>query len=156
MTAPRAGGCPCGAVSLALDGPALFRLFCHCTICRAYNGAAYADVTAFRARDVRVADEAGVAYRAWKRPPIVRRGTCTKCARPAIERARLPLVPDLAIVPTANLAGPAPAPSRHIYYARRVADVDDDLPKHAGAASSQLAFARELFGALRRAGREGG
>ena len=155
MTASSDGRCPCGAVAFAIGGAPLLRLFCHCTICRAYNGAPHADVIAFRADAIDVADENAIAYRAWKRPPIVRRGTCRACDAPAIERARLPVLPDLVIVPTANLvdAGLAPAPTRHIYYASRVADVDDALPKHAGGMSSQLAFARDLVGGLRRARR---
>jgi hypothetical protein len=35
------------------------------------------------------------------------------------------------IVPSANICDPAllPKPALHIFYNRRVADVDDDLPK---------------------------
>ena len=147
------GGCPCGAASFRTDGAPLFRTLCHCTICQAYNGAPYGDVAVFRARDVRLDDEAAIDWRAWKRPPIVRRGTCRACGAPAVERIRAPVLPALTVIPIANLGEGVPVPpaSMHIHYGTRVADVDDDLRKHDREAASQLAWFVELVRSMRRA-----
>jgi len=146
------GQCPCAAATFAIDGPALFRVFCHCTICQAYNGAPYADVTAFRAADVHLHDEAASAFRAWKQPPIVQRGTCVSCEAPTIERIDAPVLPGLTMVATANIVDKDEilSPSMHIYYGSRVADVDDDLPKHTGGLSSQMAYAGALVRGMLR------
>ena len=152
MTTSGNGRCPCGSVTFTIDGPPLFRLFCHCTICQAFNDAPFADVTAFRAEHVHVTDEGAVAWRTWKKGSPVRRGKCARCDAPAVERATLPLLPDLVIVPSANAREGVelPAPAMHIFYGSRVADVDDGLPRRAGFASSQLGFMGALTGALWR------
>lgn len=153
LTTSNGGQCPCGTATFAIDGPPLFRMLCHCTICQAYNDAPFADVTAFRARHVHLIDEASVAFRAWRQPPLVQRGRCVRCEAAALERVRLPVMPHLTLVPSANVADGSrlPVPEAHIFYASRVADADDGLPKHAGFVGSQIAFAKALLGGLRKA-----
>ena len=149
--APSSGGCACGAVRFGLHGRPLLRLFCHCTICQSFNQAPFADVTVLRARDVTLAQPEGVAFRTFRPPPAVRRGTCRVCDKPAIEYLWLPPVPRLAIIPSANLdggAGALPAPALHVFYDRRVADIDDALPRYDGYLRSQLAISRRLVSAL--------
>ncbi|MEM9301375.1 MAG: GFA family protein, partial [Pseudomonadota bacterium] len=143
--------CGCGAVNLEVRGQPLFRCLCHCTICQRFNAAPFGDVTVFTADDVDVAANAPIDFERLRPPPNVQRGKCRECARPAVEQAVIPFLPDLTIVPTSNLR-PAdrPDPAMHIFYRHRVADVDDTLPRYDGYLSSQLAFARMLIGALRR------
>jgi len=112
----------------------------------------FADVTAFRARHVHLAYEVSVAFRAWKQPPLVQRGRCVRCDGAALERVRLPVMPNLIMVPSANITHDTrlPPPVAHIFYASRVAVVNDGLPKHDGFMASQIAFGRALVGGPRR------
>ena len=149
------GRCPCGSVSFRITGKPLLRAFCHCNTCREFNGTDVADVTVFRAADVTVENESGVDYRAYQRPALARRGKCTSCDRPAVERASIPFGLDIVILPSGNVLRDAllPAPSMHIFYDRRVADASDGLPKRGGFVASQTSFMLELFRGLRRASR---
>ena len=147
------GRCPCGSVSFRITGEPLLRAFCHCNTCREFNGTDVADVTVFRAADVVVGNEAGVEYRAYQRPALARRGKCTSCDRPAVERASIPFGLDIVILPSENVHRDAllPAPSMHMFYDRRVADASDDLPRRGGFLASQGSFMLGLFKGLRRA-----
>lgn len=150
------GQCPCGAVTLTFHGPALLRAYCHCATCRDYNGSDEpADITVFRACDVTVGNEACVDYRGYQKPALARRGRCTSCDRPALERARIPLLPPIVMVPSENVRreGLLPPPSMHIFHDRRVRDVHDDLQKRGGFLTSQAAFMIGLVRGLRGAAR---
>ncbi|MDX1757496.1 MAG: GFA family protein [Marinobacter sp.] len=144
--------CACSRTRFQVNGKPLIRGFCHCSICQAFNQADYGDITVFRARDVVKPAAASVDFHAYRVPPIVQRGKCVHCGQPAIEYLTLPPLPELVVVPTANLhdAGLVPEPSLHIFYETRVADVEDTLPKYSGYLRSQLAFGRRLMGALLR------
>ena len=65
---------------------------------------------------------------------------------------KLPLMPGLVIVPTANIRDPdlVPPPSLHIFYHRRQSEVVDDLPRYQGYLRSQLAFSWRLVKSLLR------
>ena len=56
---------------------------------------------------------------------------CAKCGNPVVESAGLSRRSALAFVPSQNFPRPAelPAPDRHIFYHRRVADIADAVPK---------------------------
>lgn len=146
------GGCACGTVGLTTTAAPLLRGICHCTICQSFNQAPFADITVYRARDVQVTGLDGVEFETYRPPPAVQRGKCGACRKPAIEYLKLPGLPKLAIVPSANLAVVAdlPEPALHIFYHRRVADATDELPRFSGYLRSQLAFSLRLAGALWR------
>jgi hypothetical protein len=57
---------------------------------------------------------------------------------------------QLAFVPTTNFADPAalPPPGAHIFYHRRVDDVNDSLPKISGYWPSELAVTRAVMGSV--------
>ena len=131
----------------------LFRILCHCSICRKFNGGApFADVLTFRSSDVTKPLADTVRFQAYRPPPNVQRGKCAACNAPAIEVFETPLLPALVMVPRAVIddSVPLPAPVGHMFYESRVADVADSLPKFRGYWRSQLAFGRHLFAALRR------
>ena len=142
--------CSCGEVKFAVHGRPLFRAFCHCTICQAFNGAPYADITLFRARDVAMPNPEIVEYKTYRPPPAVQRGVCVSCGRPAVEFMDIFPMPKLVIIPSANIRDAAlvPDPALHIFYNSRVSDIGDDLPKHNGYWGSQLAFGHKLIGAI--------
>lgn len=150
MGYPSNGHRHCEATKLTVRGKPIIRGFCHCTICQAFNQAPCADITIFRARDVHCPGNNPIEFHAYRSPPVLQRGQCTACDRPAIEILRLPLMPRLVILPTANLSDAAlvPEPSLHIFYGTRVADVDDGLPKYTSYVQSQLAFGSRIVAAL--------
>lgn len=143
--------CECGHVRYSVSGPALLRGFCHCTICQEFNQAPFADISLFKASNVDFPASETVQYKAYKKlPPAVQRGKCAACQGVAIERLKLPLMPEIVVVPSANVmeASILPEPALHIFYHRRVADVQDSLPKYEGFMTSQWAFSHRLLKAL--------
>jgi len=147
MKQNQSGQCSCGTVQFETTERPIFRAYCHCTICQKYNGAAYADVTVFRAKNVASVDESNISFKVYQQPPIVQRGTCTQCGKPAFEKIRIPLMPKLIAIPSGNFADAAhlPAPSMHIFYDSRVRDMDDGIKKYRGFVASQLGFGAGLM-----------
>ena len=137
--------CDCSAVQFTIDGPPLFRILCHCTICQAFNDAAFADIVVYRARQVAAPSAEQVHFDRWRPPPNVQRGVCTACEQPIIEQFRAPLMPSLTMVPAARIDGDLPPPCGHLFYEHRRDDAKDDLPRHHGYWASQWAFMRALF-----------
>lgn len=142
--------CHCGMTRFSVHAQPILRGFCHCTICQAFNEAAYADITIFRRRDIAYPEDNQVAFKAHRWPPLLQRGRCIACEQAAVEFLRMPLMPELAIIPTANIADGSyvPAPALHIFYDHRAQDADDALPKYAGYARSQLALGRRIVAAM--------
>lgn len=149
------GGCQCGQVRYAIKGLPLFRAYCHCQTCQAYNQADYGDVVVMRSKHVSLSGAEHIDFQFHQSPPIVKRGRCADCDGVTVETADLPLLPELTIIPAQTLdqLTGMPDPAFHMYYNRRVADADDGLAKHSGNLRSQLAFGRALLGALRRSRR---
>ena len=143
---PAAYACSCGASRFQSDGEPLFRIICHCTICQRYNSAPFADVLVFRAEDVSLPSPGAVEFQTYKRPPNVQRGKCATCGQSAIEVFDAPIFPKLVMVPRAMVPPGAglPSPVAHIFYDKRVSDVEDAHPKHRGFIRSQLAFMKYL------------
>ena len=144
-------GCSCGATRYRVAAPALFRMYCHCTICQEFTGAAHSALSVFAAAAVTLPPAAAVSFGRYRPPPAINRGKCRACGAPSVEVMDLPLLPKLVFVPTANLA-PAQqlAPSAHFFYNRRLQAAADGLPKYGGYWPSQLAFGRLYLQALRR------
>ena len=145
----RNSSCSCGDTTFDLSGKPLFRAFCHCTICQAYHGRPFADFCFFRKSDMVMPEREKSVYKSHKFPPILMRGKCVKCTGTTIEYFRFPLN-GYVIVPTYNIGGEdlIPAPSFHMFYDTRVADIEDQLPKYSGFFISQLGFSKTfLFGA---------
>lgn len=146
------GQCECGKAQWTVSGPPLLRALCHCTICQEFNQAPFADVTAFRLRDLELAEPGAHEFNRLRPPPSVQRGRCASCGQATVEIFRQPLMPRLAIIPSARLEPLAelPQPRFHMFYNRRRSDVTDTLPHYSGYLSSQWAFARRLIPALLR------
>jgi hypothetical protein len=144
--------CECGATRFTVRGTPLTRGFCHCTICQSFNGAPFGDFTVFRGRDVDMPARDGVRYHSYRSPPLLQRGKCVRCEKPAIEYVRV--LPRLVLVPTANTRDPSLVvePSLHIFYDTRVADVEDSLPKYSGYLRSQSAFSAAVMRGLLKSG----
>lgn len=141
------GKCPCGETQFKVLGKPIMRAKCHCTICQEFNQQPYGDITIFRSKDIRLPEDNKVAFKAYAFPPVLKRGKCTACNKPAIE-----LMPGLTIVPSDTIenAGIVPEVAFHSFYHRRVADANDDLPKYSGYLKSQLFFMGKLIAAMLR------
>lgn len=144
------GHCSCGEAKFNVNGKPLLRAFCHCTICQAYNEAPFADITLFRSSDVIMPEAGSVVFTVHAFPPIVQRGKCVTCQKAVIEFLRVFPVPKIIIVPSKNIIdkGLIPEPSLHIFYDKRVADIQDDLPKYNGYLKSELAFGQKLIASV--------
>lgn len=143
--------CPCGASRFAVAGEPIGRFFCHCTICQKVYGKPFADVTYFWAESVTLAANQPVEFRRCRAPPAMRRGTCAKCGNPVVNLLGMAAL-TLAFVPSQNFPLPAelPAPDRHIFYDRRVADIADSVPKLSGYWASQAHVTRSILAGLFR------
>lgn len=139
--------CQCGKTKFTIQGEPIARIACHCTICQEFNNAAFADITIFLSKDIILENLKTVSLRKYNPPPAVQRGICIECGKPAIEFLDLPFFPSLTIIPSQLIPyGPLlPKLSAHIFYHRRVADIEDSLPKISGSIKSQLALSKKLL-----------
>ena len=72
-----------------------------------------------------------------------------RCGNPVLSLlGRIPMA--LAFIPSQNFPRPAelPAPGRHIFYDRRVADVADSVPKLDGYWASEAHVTRSILAGL--------
>ncbi|MEL7448027.1 MAG: GFA family protein [Pseudomonadota bacterium] len=145
--------CQCGNVQYTASAMPMFRILCHCSICRQFNGGApFADVLTFRNADIIRPSDGTVNFQTYRPPPNVQRGQCAACHAPAIEVFEAPLFPKLIMVPSSVVQDSAalPEPVGHMFYDSRVADVTDSLPKWSGYFRSQLGFGRYLLASMLR------
>jgi hypothetical protein len=147
--------CECEGSRFEIDGAPIGRFYCHCLICQDFNNRPYADVTMFRAQSVRLADDCVIDFKRYRAFPGLDRGNCAKCGAPVIEFVRPGPLPRLAFVPSQTVPdlGALPAPSRHIFYERRAADVADDVPKSTGYWPSELFLTRMILADAMGSGR---
>lgn len=143
----QSGQCSCGQTELKITGQPKFRVLCHCSICQTYNQASFADILVYDITQVKLSKQSKVDFKTYKKPPNVQRGQCAKCGQAAIEVFDMPLMPKLTMVPAGMIENQAqlPEPKAHMFYAKRIKDADDDLPKKSGFISSQLTFFKYLW-----------
>lgn len=141
------GQCACGQTKFQIKGTPLVRGYCHCTLCQKYNNAPFGDITVYRAKDIELPPESAVEYAYHRQPNLLSRGVCVTCRSPAIEKMNVLAMMKFVIVPTANIVNHDHliTPSLHIFYDKRVADIDDGLPKHHGYFASQSGFLKALL-----------
>ena len=148
--------CPCGETLFSVTGSPAIRFKCHCTICQAVYKKPYADVVAVKVSQVIKPLSPKIGFKKYRVPPALQRGTCPSCDNPVV--AFLPVAPffGLAFAPAVNFPEELKLPtvSMHTFYHRRVADIEDDLPKIQGYWSSQLAVTSRFFGAMWRGDKE--
>lgn len=145
----RRGSCHCGATRLALTGEPTAVSACHCAICRKLTGAPFSAQALFRPAQVRVhgrasEDEDAPAPVAFASSPNVERFRCPECFSPthaSLSNGKMVAVPLSAIdeeveegeagdAGGGTKEGPVRLrPTHHMYYADRILDVPDDLPK---------------------------
>lgn len=132
----RSGRCFCGKVGVILRGAPHAVSICHCVNCRKLSGAPFTAQALCRAHQVEVMcqDEIGklVGYASSQ---AVERFRCPECWSPvyaSLGKGKMAAVP-LSIL-TDNTPGPL-KPTHHMYYADRIVDCQDDLPKFVKSAA---------------------
>src|SRR6266545_2269937 len=122
------GGCHCGRVEFQLDGPPMQSVFCHCSICRRSTGSPYVMGGFWDLRRTRILRAAPLVERATS--ACVTRHRCPDCGAAIFNAVRSVEQPTnnfmLALVRELDAAA---RPTHHIYYADRVIDIQDDLPR---------------------------
>lgn len=121
--------CPCGAVKLELEGPAVAQFFCHCDDCQRVHGAAYVPVAMYPAERVKIVS--GQPLR-WKLTTN-ERATCGACGtRLFAEPAGIGMRGVMAsLLPKGSFT-----PQFHMQCQHAVAPVSDDLPHFKGFPSA--------------------
>lgn len=123
--------CDCGAVSLTVQGEPTLTLYCHCGSCRSLYNLDILSATAWSEEAVTLPpSEAVYEYRLPNKQ--MKRWGCPQCGTIMYGRHR----PGVPVIPNARFraanGGELPAelePQLHLFYAERVLDVADDLPK---------------------------
>ena len=124
-------GCDCGAVRMTLTGEPRVRGVCHCEDCRELLDVPYHQVTAWEPHqfEVTAGEDALVAFQhPTKR---MQRVFCRHCGETLYNTNAMDWRVVSALLVGKRLGGlpAALAPKSHFFYARRVVDVDDDLPR---------------------------
>lgn len=95
MSEPRSGGCLCGRVRFAINGPVLEATHCHCSRCRRQHGAAFATYASFDREHVTFTGDALTRYASSDQ---VGRSFCPTCGSSLLwEHAGLPDVVWIAL-----------------------------------------------------------
>lgn len=142
--------CKCGTNHFEVKGEPAMRAICHCHHCQAYNKAAYGDFVVYRKSQVRGMADASLTYKAFSKPPMVKRGTCSNCGTPLLEKANIPLFPELLFVPVANHPNKAglPAPDMQMFIHRRIHNPGEEIPAYSGYLGSEVLFVLKLIRGL--------
>lgn len=124
--------CDCGATGLALSGPPIVRGICHCAPCRALYNAAFHAGAAWSS-DSLTSIRGESSLRQFKYPgKELCRYWCVDCGAILFNTNRYGfIVVPMALLRKAN-DGRVPedlTPLMHLFYASRVVDIDDPLPK---------------------------
>mmetsp|Transcript_58383 Transcript_58383/g.117256 ORF Transcript_58383/g.117256 Transcript_58383/m.117256 type:complete len:191 (-) Transcript_58383:225-797(-) len=133
--------CFCGAVIIKVSGPpSIGRSFCHCSICRKLLGAPFSCNGLWPAAAVHLVGGGEDALQSLKTSKRVERMRCKSCGGPAMARlmgGKVIALP-LSLFSAEQLREEQWIPQHHLHYESRVIDVNDSVPKYAGAANGPL------------------
>ena len=143
------GACQCGTCTFDLKIVPSARFICHCTICQAFTGNSYADMTIVRAKHFKLTNADQISFKKYRLPPNIDRGLCLRCKKPVVEFGGFGTL-KWAFIPASNFESQMllPAPQMHLFYNRYLKNAIDDLPKHCGYLRSQLAIFKMLVSAM--------
>ena len=118
------GQCYCGATKVTVEGDPMISGYCHCASCRSFHGAPFIAWSVWPSEAVHVTGD----LRKTEKNPSLARSTCAKCGGKLmgiLKDAGMTVVfPNILAE-----SGLAFHPQMHKYYADRVVDVPDGLPK---------------------------
>ncbi|WP_252060428.1 GFA family protein [Acinetobacter sp. AHP123] len=142
--------CPCHSTELDICTPVLMRFICHCTICQQIYKTPYADVSVVFKKDIAKHAQANLEFKKYRRPPALERGFCISCFNPVFSYLKTYTSYDLAFIPSKNFKDQTalPKPILHMFYNRKVSQMNDQLPKYRGYVASQFGFTKHLLSKL--------
>ena len=125
--------CDCGEVKFSLTGEPKVRAFCHCNDCRELLKIPYHSVTAWEKEQLTV-DEGADQVKVFQHPDKrMKRYFCAACGETLFNSNSVDWrLVSLLLIRKCN-GGDLPEalqPQMHIFYASRIVDIDDALPKH--------------------------
>ncbi len=125
--------CDCGAVEVSMVGVPKVHAYCHCEDCRALLDVPYHSVVAWEPEKVSITSGQEHTFE-YKYPTLaMTRVFCKHCGETVYNTNAMGwrLVSQLLIRKCNNDELPEELQSTaHIYYDRRIVDIDDQLPKH--------------------------
>ena len=138
----RHGSCFCGKVSLTVTGRPRSCSACHCSVCRSLTGAPFS-VQSLHARSNVVCNTSEPELWSLATSPHVTRYRCRDCGSPVYATLGAGSGRKIVAVPQSILFREGKfkdlssdfQPMHHIYYANRVIDVNDALPKYVGTSA---------------------
>jgi hypothetical protein len=138
--------CPCGTTQYEINGEAITRFHCHCTICQQQYDSPSVDVTLFKLDDVVLPDNHNIHFAQLKRFGAVDRGRCPNCDKPILSKMG-DGEKGYAFLAARNCVNPddLPPAEMHVFYGTRVAEVDDTLPKYSNGLTSRYAFIKRMM-----------
>ena len=119
------GRCFCGGTRLRVTGPAALQGFCHCTECREWSAGPITAYAIWPSEQVEILPgETGIV--AYSRAGKAERLSCGRCGGAVATRIRGGAMTDVypALLPDFGFE-----PAYHIFYAERMIDMADGLPK---------------------------
>lgn len=125
--------CECGDTKLTLTGAPRVKGFCHCEDCRDLLNVPFHSVTAWNKEQVEtICGETNISE--YQHPTLeMKRVFCKKCGETLYNTNAMDwrVVSQLLISKCNDNTLPDELQSdSHFFYARRVVDIDDNLPKH--------------------------
>jgi len=121
------GKCFCGGVTVEVDGPPAVQGFCHCNDCRNWSGMPVTSYALWPTASVRVTEGADLVGN-YSKDGTAHRRHCTRCG--ASLMVEIPSAGMTDVFPL-RLDGLTFVPQAHVFYAARVIDMPDGLPKFA-------------------------
>ena len=134
------GSCYCGKTQVEVTGAPLMALYCHCRSCRKWHSAPLAAGAAWLSGKVQITGDLVTS----SHEPESQRVSCASCGGCVANRKP---GPGRVFVYLMTLAGSGLAvePDFHIFYAERVMDVNDGLPKYADGPEA-FGYSGEMVG----------
>ena len=142
--------CKCGANHLEIKGEPAMRAVCHCHHCQEYNQAAYGDFVVYRRNQIDSMADASLDYKSFSKPTMVKRGTCSNCGTPLMEKVNIPLFPDMVFIPVVNHPNQAELPmaEMQMFTHRRVENPGEHIKSYSGYYGSEIPFVLKLIRSL--------
>eukprot|EP00457_Paulinella_chromatophora_P009408 gb/GEZN01009475.1/.p1 GENE.gb/GEZN01009475.1/~~gb/GEZN01009475.1/.p1 ORF type:complete len:372 (-),score=38.40 gb/GEZN01009475.1/:180-1295(-) len=132
--------CLCKQVGWTVTGNPTLAVYCHCNSCQTYSGGNYGTLVAVSPKQVQICAGKDQICEYESAPKKIR-SSCKKCG--SMIYNILPdgsyVLPVPTIVAKAGHVGEMFRPTMHIFYAERVVDVKDELPKHEGWPTDKVA-----------------
>lgn len=130
--------CVCGKCEFIISAQAKIRTVCHCLACQKFTGLSFSDDCTFEYRSVDIVSLEHIEFA----QPLGRfgfnRGRCSSCKMPVLSISNYGGIKYYFIPVSVLKLDKIPPVDFHVFYHRRVKDVDDGAEKISGYWRSQI------------------